>query len=84
VTIYGIPHAIFWTVGGIAIVIGLISILFPDRIVRCMRIWLIRQLRWLRSPRYRRLLKLQGWLLFVLAVLMLVLMTLFYGGNRPG
>ena len=74
--IYGIPHWVFWSVGCVALVVGLASILFPDRIVRCLRVWLMRQMRWIRSPRYRRMLRIQGWLLFVLSTLMLVLMVL--------
>ncbi len=83
-TIYGIPLAVFWTVGAISVTAGLITILSTDRIVRCLRVWLIRQMRWVRSPRYRRYLKINGWLLFVLGMLLIVLMTLFYGGSRPG
>lgn len=74
--IYGIPYAVFWVVGIISIAIGLWSIVQPDRVVRALRSLLIRQLRWVRSARYRLYLKVNGWLLFVLGVLVLVLMTL--------
>lgn len=74
--IYGIPHAAYWAAGAIAVVVGLASILWPDRIIRGLRVWMIRQLRWLRSPRYRRMLKVQGWLLFVFGTLMVVLMAI--------
>ncbi|QGN54762.1 hypothetical protein [Novosphingobium sp. Gsoil 351] len=74
--IYGIPEAVFWTVGAVSVVIGLLLILRRERIVRCLRWWLIKQLRWVRSPRYRTYLRINGWLLFVLGTLMLVLMTL--------
>ena len=74
--IFGISHAVFWAVGAIAVVAGSALILWPDRIIRGLRVWMTRQLRWLRSPRYRRMLKLQGWLLFVLGTLMLVLMAI--------
>jgi hypothetical protein len=74
--IFGIPVVVFWVVGAISVVIGLGTILGGERMVRCLRWWLIKQLKWVRSPRYRKMLKLQGWLLFVLGSLMLLLMTI--------
>jgi hypothetical protein len=71
-----IPSAVYWAVGAISIAAGLLSILGADRLVRCLRWWLIRQLRWIRSPRYRKMLKIQGWLLFTLGTLMLVLLAI--------
>jgi hypothetical protein len=47
--------------------------------VRWLRWWLIRQLRWVRSPRYATYLRINGWLLFVRGMLMLMLMTLVRG-----
>ena len=75
-----LPAELFWAVGGISVVAGLASILMPDRIVRCLRAWLIRQMRWVRGVRYRQYLRLQGWLLFVLGTLMLMLMAIM--GSR--
>jgi hypothetical protein len=74
--IYGIPEALFWAVGAISVVLGLALIVRRERIVRCLRWWLIKQLRWVRTPRYHLYLRVNGWLLFVLGTLMLVLMTL--------
>ena len=75
-SIYGIPIAIFWVVGIISVVLGLASILFPDRMVRGMPAMMLKQLRWLRSARYRQWLKINGWLLFVLGILVLILLTI--------
>ncbi|MDJ0642945.1 MAG: hypothetical protein QNJ15_09015 [Erythrobacter sp.] len=75
-TIYGIPILVYWVVGAIAVILGITSILFPDRMVRGMRALALRQLKWLRSPRYRQWLKVNGWLLLVLGVLTLVLLTI--------
>ena len=74
--IYGISEAVFWAVGAISVVLGLLTLLRGERIVRCLRWWLIKQLRWVRSPRYRTYLRINGWLLFVLGTLMLLLMML--------
>ena len=63
--IYGVPLPVFWTVGGIAVVLGLLMIVRTDKTVRTMRRWLLRQLRWVRTPGYRRYVKLNGWALFV-------------------
>ena len=73
--IYGIPSAVFWSVGAVSIVLGLLSLLRADRIVRCLRVWLIRQLRWVRTPGYRTYLKVNGWLLFGLGSALLALMA---------
>ena len=75
-SIYGIPIAIFWIVGIVSVILGLASILFPDRMVRGMRAMMLKQLQWLRSARYRQWLKINGWLLFVLGTLVLVLLTI--------
>ena len=73
--IYNIPLWLFWAVGAVSVVIGAATLLAVDRLIRCLRWWMIRQLRWLRSPRYRRMLRLQGWLLLVLGTLMIVLLS---------
>ena len=72
---YGIPLGVYWAVGAIAAVLGLATIVAGERFIRCLRWWLLKQLRWARGARYLRLLKLQGWLLFVLGTLMLVLLA---------
>jgi hypothetical protein len=74
--ITSIPEAVFWAVGAIAVVLGLLTLLRGERIVRCLRWWLVKQMRWVRSPRYRTYLRINGWLLLVLGTLMLLLMTL--------
>ena len=51
-------------------------ILWPDRIVRGLRQWLLFQLRLVRRPGYRRMLKIYGWLLFVSGALLMILLVL--------
>lgn len=75
VSIRGIPLWFYWTVAAIAVILGLLLILRTERTVRTMRRWLLRQLRWVRTPGYRRYVKLNGWALFVLGMLMLVLLS---------
>ena len=49
-------------------------ILWPDRIVRTLRKWLLFQLRLIRKPVYRRMLKIYGWLLFGCGALLTILL----------
>ena len=77
--ITGIPEAVFWAVGAISVVLGLLLIIRRERIARCLRWWLIRQLRWVRTPGYHTCLRINGWLLIVLGTLMLLLMMLVRG-----
>ena len=58
---------------------GLPMILSPDQIIRRLRQWLLLQLRWVRRPGYRRMLKIYGWLLFVTGALLMLLLLLVRG-----
>ena len=71
-----IPDTVKWALACLGAVIGLPMILRPDRIIRRLRQWLLFQLRWVRRPGYRRMLKLYGWLLFVTGVLLMLLLVL--------
>ena len=71
-----IPDTVKWALAIVGTVIGLPMILVPDRIIRRLRKWLLFQLRWVRRPGYRRMLKLYGWLLFVTGVLLMLLLVL--------
>ena len=69
-----IPEPVKWVLAIVGAAIGLSFILWPDSIVRGLRKWLLYQLRLVRRPAYRRMLKLYGWLLFVTAVLLMSLL----------
>ena len=69
-----IPDTVKWALAIVGAVIGLPMILWPDRIIRRLRQWLLFQLRWVRRPGYRRMLKLYGWLLFVTGALLTILL----------
>ena len=71
-----IPDTVKWALAIVGAVLGLPMILWPDRIIRRLRKWLLFQLRWVRRPGYRRMLKLYGWLLFVTGVLLMLLLVL--------
>jgi hypothetical protein len=71
-----IPDTVKWALAIVGAVLGLPMILWPDRIIRRLRQWLLFQLRLVRRPGYRRMLKLYGWLLFVTAVLLMLLLVL--------
>lgn len=74
--IYGIPLVVYWTVAAIAFVLGLAMVLAGDRYFTCMRRWLLRQLRWIRTPGYRRFMRLNGWALLVLGAILLAMLAL--------
>ena len=71
-----IPETARWALAILAALLGLPCILWPERIIRGLRKWLLVQLRWIRSPGYRRALKAYGWLLFVTGVLLMLLLAL--------
>jgi hypothetical protein len=77
--ILAIPDTVKWALAIAGAVIGLPMILWPDRIIRRLRQWLMFQLRLVRRPGYRRGLKIYGWLLFVTGVLLMILMLLMRG-----
>ena len=75
----GLPPAVKWTLAALGILLGLPMMLWPGRIVRGLRRWLMMQLRWIRRPGYRRMLKIYGWLLFVCGALLMILLALTGG-----
>jgi len=74
--VLAIPDGLKWALALIGAALGLGGILWPDRIIRRLRQWLLIQLRWVRSPRYRRFLKIYGWLLFVTGALLALMLVL--------
>ena len=74
--VQAIPAPVQWALALIGTAIGLGFILAPERIVRGLRKWLLVQLRWVRRPAYRRMLKLYGWLLFVTGAALMLLLVL--------
>ena len=72
--VHAIPEPAKWALAVIGTGIGLVFVLWPDRITRGLRKWLSFQLRLVRRPGYRRMLKLYGWLLFVTGVLLMLLL----------
>jgi hypothetical protein len=74
--ILGLPDSVKWALAIAGMALGAPAILWPDRIVRGIRKWLVIQLRWVRRPRYRRFLKLYGWLLFVTGALLAAMLLL--------
>jgi len=77
--ILAIPPAAQWALAIVGAAIGLIMILAPQRVIRGLRKWLLFQLRLVRRPGYRRMLKLYGWLLFVCGVLLMLLLVVMRG-----
>jgi hypothetical protein len=74
--ILAIPDPAKWALAAVSAAIGLLFILRTDACLRGIRRWLLVQLRWVRRPGYRRLVKIYGWLLFVLAALLAMLLIL--------
>ena len=79
-SILSIPQWLKWVLAIIGVAIGLFMILAPGRIIRGLRKWLLFQLRLVRRPGYRRMLKIYGWLLFVTGVLLMLLLVPMRGG----
>ena len=74
-----LPRAVKWALALTGIGLGLPAILWPGSIIRGLRKWLLIQLRWVRRPGYRRMLKIYGWLLFVTGALLGLLLALDAG-----
>ena len=72
--ILSIPLAWKWALAAAGVAIGLAFILRADGVIRGLRKWLLFQLRLVRRPGYRRMLKLYGWLLFVTGALLTILL----------
>ena len=79
--IHTIPLPLQWALALLGTAIGLAFILAPDRVTRGIRRWLLVQLRWVRGPGYRRMLKLYGWLLFVTGCLLMSLLVIVQSGR---
>ena len=78
-SLLAIPDTVKWALAILGVALGLPMILAPDRIIRRLRQWLLLQLRWVRRPGYRRMLKIYGWLLFVTGALLMLLLLLGRG-----
>ena len=48
----------------------------PTGSIAGLRRWLLIQLKWIRRPGYRRMLKIYGWLLFVAGALLALILIL--------
>ena len=79
--VQSIPLPVQWALALIGVALGLAVILWPDRIIRSIRRWLVIQLRWVRSAGYRRMLRLYGWLLFVTGCLLTSLLVILQAGS---
>jgi hypothetical protein len=71
-----IPDAVKWALAIVGSGIGLPMILRTEQFIRRLRQWMLFQLRLVRRPGYRRMLKLYGWLLFVTGVLLMLMLVL--------
>jgi len=74
--ILAIPDPVKWALALIGIALGAIFILRSDRIIRGLRRWLLFQLKWIRRPGYRRMLRIYGWLLLVTGALLVLILIL--------
>ena len=74
-----IPVAAQYAVALVAVAVGLLFLLRTDPVIAGLRRWLLVQLGWVRRPGYRRMLKIYGWLLFVLGIALTLMLLL----NRP-
>lgn len=74
--ILAIPETAKWALAIVSAAIGLQFILRTDATVRVIRRWLLVQVRWVRRPSYRRFVKINGWLLFVLSALLAMLLII--------
>ena len=75
-TLLSIPDLVKWALALIGILLGALFVLRTDRVIVGLRRWLIIQLRWVRRPGYRRLVKIYGWLLFVTGILLALILVL--------
>ena len=75
-SILAMPDTLKWGLAILGVMIGLPMILAPHRIVRGLRRLMLFQLRLVRRPGYRRMLKIYGWLLLVTGALLMILLAL--------
>ena len=78
-SVLAIPLWAQWALAIAGVTLGLPMILAPQRIIRGLRKWLLFQLRLVRRPGYRRMLKAYGWLLFVTGFLLMLLLVVMRG-----
>ncbi|MBW0144235.1 hypothetical protein [Sphingomicrobium clamense] len=69
------PSAAF-ALAAVAVVLGLALILAPRGLMNLQRRMIVWQLRMMRRPRFIRVVRFYGWLLFVLGVLVALLQWL--------
>ena len=74
--VLAMPHPIKWALALIGVALGALFILRPDRTIAGLRRWMLFQLKWIRRPSYRRLLKIYGWLLLVAGALLALTLIL--------
>jgi len=74
--VLAIPVPIKWALALIGVALGALFILRTDRTIAGLRRWMLIQLRWIRRPSYRRLLKIYGWLLLVTGALLALILIL--------
>jgi len=71
-----IPELAKWALALIGVAVGTLFLLRTDRIIAGLRRWMLIQLRWIRRPSYRRIVKIYGWLLLVTGALLALLLIL--------
>ncbi|HMI41487.1 MAG TPA: hypothetical protein VK485_09695 [Sphingomicrobium sp.] len=71
-----IPDPVKWAVALIGVALGAMFVLRTDRVIAGLRRWLLMQMRWVRRPRYRRFVKIYGWLLLVTGALLALILIL--------
>ena len=74
--VLAIPVPVKWALALIGVALGALFILRTDRTIAGLRRWMLIQLRWIRRPSYRRLLKIYGWLLLVTGALLALILIL--------
>jgi hypothetical protein len=74
--ILAIPEPAKWALALIGVALGALFILRTDRIIAGLRRWMLIQLRWIRRPSYRQMLKIYGWLLLVTGALLSLILIL--------
>jgi len=75
-SVLSIPDPVKWALALIGVALGALFILRTDRTIAGLRRWMLMQLKWIRRPSYRRLLKIYGWLLLVAGALLALILIL--------
>ncbi len=74
--VLAIPLPVKWALALTGIALGAWFILRTDRTIAGLRRWMLIQLKWIRRPSYRRLLRIYGWLLLVAGALLALILIL--------